>query len=1393
MLTDGIVFVSWDKDIIPTIMSEPAAYVGAKEPLQFGKITDNDRLEYFARYTNTSLGRVKNLFLDWARTAERGALSAECQQLNYLFSNCVDGHKIRIPQHLETSPPKTEDTPPFVLDVLHEAAKTHIANRIVAQASAVRQGDEDELTYDFDLFQLLLIRDRVALSEFELIQMAYRWCRTKKVPFETYLHYFDYNALRAHEKAWVLEQLPRTLSTPALVMNALLQSTLVSPVELHRVFLDHPCMRWKRIFSSEVDRMGNLLNVLEHQVLNVFHKKLLVLQVEERLTVAIYIPKLVEAHQDTEVSDSVRLFAFTPSQGEGAGWHRVTVRTKQGYRLFYDGNVFQLFDLKRGNTFVYLQRGVTDAYALQGIMGKGERRRAITQLRGSRDDGQPSRSGERNWEWRASIALDKFSQRVKTHIGRVNRDGIKGAEVYVISNRDIQGQKILDLWLEQIDTEQVVARFDKIAREYSLPTVQETDWTTEPEFLEKVARYKDFSIFHESTFTAEMLTDLSRWLMEREERGALLDIYRYILNSCLCIDEEQAQVDRRSGSIPDRIPGLLPNMVAFLNEAPFLAVTFVRLYEAEQLLLSPPLMQTLRDCTDRLLTALVLSANEIKEFALEPFEKLASRADNLPLAIYADLVETVALAVSHPDLVFDLLLGVLERESGRILRGTPKLVEHFKRNLIGIAVEHMDEAAETSRGEGRKNSLLITLSKMDEPKMLHSKLRIDAPNPARLGDHVRLISAAPPTNMPLAPVYVIDAIVEKAFRGSVTLRCIHPPPPWVEKCDWRIVSCGGWVTAKTMFDAVRELAVEQANACGVIDELLGLDGDERFTDEVNTDADVEYTPSTKLNRSQNEAVHATLTHPLTCLWGPPGAGKTSTIVVVLREHLARMGEEDRLLVAAPTHNAVDNVMEKFLKSLEGEEGLPPGLHGIGDKVLRMATDAHKVAPHLIRYTCDAMVGKDLNLHAAARKKALARVRAGRLFFTTCAGAGLGLLRDERFDMVVIDEASQQTEPTSLIPLVKGCNRCVLVGDHVQLRATVGKHATGVGFEVSLFERLYNMAPRGGTAKVMLDTQYRMHRGICNFSSREFYDGKLKTGVEDETRPIPPMLFEWPGLAGGAPGEVARMVLMKCAEPEDMGQKSKSNSAQAEMCREIMRRLMTAPSPKEPAPTPTGPSPPTAASASPPTAVEPQAAPLPITTKPFSIAILTPYSRQADLLRQKISTTAPKESAVNSIKIDTIDAFQGREADLVLFCTVRCNVHGELGFLKDMRRLNVALTRAKIGVIVVGDKNTLTSTGTGRLLGKGSAGADEESRDMEGEAGGEDEIAKTIEEPHVGVWKRLMEELVEVEFTDWELPKEEEVVSTAVLRGRRKMGEKDVTPAAGGGASVRGKRRAWGGR
>jgi len=198
-----------------------------------------------------------------------------------------------------------------------------------------------------------------------------------------------------------------------------------------------------------------------------------------------------------------------------------------------------------------------------------------------------------------------------------------------------------------------------------------------------------------------------------------------------------------------------------------------------------------------------------------------------------------------------------------------------------------------------------------------------------------------------------------------------------------------------------------------------------------------------------------------------------------------------------------------------------------------------------------MMGKELYTSYSTLNKARDQIKRCQLIFTTCIGSGLGLLHSEIFDTVIVDEASQQTEPASLVPLVKGCRKAILVGDDVQLGATIQKQAVLQGFDISLFERLYKQDTQSGSvfrdgtasgsvAKVMLDTQYRMHSSVCAFSSREFYEDKLRTGISNNSRPLLPSVFPWPV------GEKAekRLIFLECATPEDLGGKSKRNKEKA---------------------------------------------------------------------------------------------------------------------------------------------------------------------------------------------------------------------------------------------------------
>ena len=332
-------------------------------------------------------------------------MSEECQELNHLFSMSVDGNRIRVPKHLESPPKSGNDV--FILDALHEAATKYVA------ANQSQSQHCDGIT--FDAMQLLLSREDFALKEFELVKLTYRWCLRNQKRLVDFLEYFDFNRLSDEEKAWILSQLPSSIELPSLVMNGLLSSNLVSVSEINPYRLDSPRLHWKCAFDSAQDRMALFLEATM-RLLEDFHKKLIVLRVDERLALAIYVPKKIQGARDCQVDDTVRLFAFPHSQESGES-HRCVVPTKKTYRLYCDERSFQLYQGQRANTWVFITRPGSDNATYQNLRNQGEQRR---QRQATVDVGI-------NRDFVTSVALDKFSRGLQTHIGKVNRNPILAA------------------------------------------------------------------------------------------------------------------------------------------------------------------------------------------------------------------------------------------------------------------------------------------------------------------------------------------------------------------------------------------------------------------------------------------------------------------------------------------------------------------------------------------------------------------------------------------------------------------------------------------------------------------------------------------------------------------------------------------------------------------------------------------------------------------------------------------------------------------------------------------------------------------------------------------------------------------------------------------------------
>jgi len=431
----------------------------------------------------------------------------------------------------------------------------------------------------------------------------------------------------------------------------------------------------------------------------------------------------------------------------------------------------------------------------------------------------------------------------------------------------------------------------------------------------------------------------------------------------------------------------------------------------------------------------------------------------------------------------------------------------------------------------------------------------------------------------------------------------------------------------------------------------------------------------RLNEPQREAVaHALAAREVALIHGPPGTGKTRTLVEVVRQSVAR-GE--RVLVAAASNAAVDHLSAQLV-----EAGLP---------VVRIGHPA-RVSPAMEARTLDALLEesgaydlarqwhteaidikrrarmrldrgqirhfemrdavreannlhRDARLHMAGAQEAI--LARADVICATAAGADSAILGDARFDLVVLDEATQAPDPIALVALARG-SRAVLAGDPCQLPPTViDPHAARDGLAVTLFERLAAARPE---TRRMLVVQHRMHAAIMAFPSAMSYEGKLVAHESVAAH----RLEDLAGVAAvasdpGRPGPWHFLDTSGRGWTEERGADDPStrNPDQAERVAAEARRVLARGLPAA------------------------------------DLAIITPYEAQARLLRQSLAA----EVALG-LEIGTVDGFQGREKEAILVDLVRSNDESAIGFLADTRRMNVALTRAKRFLLVVGDGATL---------------------------------------------------------------------------------------------------------
>ena len=427
-----------------------------------------------------------------------------------------------------------------------------------------------------------------------------------------------------------------------------------------------------------------------------------------------------------------------------------------------------------------------------------------------------------------------------------------------------------------------------------------------------------------------------------------------------------------------------------------------------------------------------------------------------------------------------------------------------------------------------------------------------------------------------------------------------------------------------------------------------------------------------LNTSQQAAVNEVLwAKDVAVVHGPPGTGKTTTLVEAIYETLRR---ENQVLVCAQSNMAVDWIAEKLVD--RGVSVLRIGNPTrVTDKMLSFTYErrfeAHPLYQDLwavrraIRELYDSRSGNSENRH---QKISRLKDRAAEMEFSinqtlfddakviacTLAGSASRLLTGMKFGTLFIDEAAQALEAACWIAIRKA-HRVVLAGDHRQLPPTIkSPEALRGGLDRTLLQAIAENKPG---AVSLLRVQYRMCDTIMQFPNHEFYGGMLESAPDVKYRGI----LDWDTAVEWIDTEAS--VLSPEGETENDSRESldglsRVNPAEAALTLETLQRYFEKIGRER------------------------------ILEERIDVGIISPYKGQIRLLRQLLRKDRYWRPFRSLITVNTVDGFQGQERDIIVISLVRSNAEGDIGFLRDLRRMNVAITRARMKLILLGDRSTL---------------------------------------------------------------------------------------------------------
>ena len=1249
-------FVSWDKDLIPPRIAIPYEYPSVDTGIGI-RVDENAMIDFFSRQNCVSgmMGKLDGYYMYWA--SKEGVESDKCQELGKLFSRSVDAAKtgdvVKIPHNLK---PREEEFASWRNEIGRKESSPRVWEELEYLALKESEKLKEELVWkllldseeDFavseDFLWDLLEYKSASFSEFEIFRIIRKWCLSQNLTenevTEKMIQFSEsvnFGMFTTDEKLSAIDWgIPIGMTT-----NALTNSKLLTPSMVQYFNFSDSHSYWNSYFSKDSAefKWQHLLRAL----LN--HKEsMVVFQLPDEIIFAIHFLTQLKFGSQEITPGSIVTYFFSPH----FRFHLCRVLSS-GYSVNINNELMQLYQGNERNTFVWIK---SEASA-----------KSTTSCKGEIDFD------------RVSIDLTRFKKDIIRESGhpRVNKQSYSAIECYVKCFDDETGY--FDLYEadqpEGLDPV-IIKEQETVVDDFPFEDVPQV---IEDDVLQQLKEYSE---------------EVALSCLEASASSCNHSTFLKIIQVMTSHNEEKLT----SPTVVKHLLHLLTIMAT--KYPPFPVPQCVK--ETLQVILASiqSLIQVPLDCLcvlDRLcrlqclelITESITSSVEAKDF--QDFcdcMKEWSMWTFIPLDLASHFAE-------HLHSLYSSTLQ--QTKNGSTLQQLSQMAEdpNFftsceqaeKQRYVGkffhLLVQQLISEIKNGKSNTQGNISRMKVYKHtdpQEPATPSSKLLMGfrstsgvAPKLFKQGSYVAISSMMHTTgtqgssdkSIYTTPVAVGQIVQFSRHPTNIVVEVSEPVPTCLErsadleKGHWSLQILGNVTAFKRANEVLSKIleadscsslalvpvlihpvaqaksaitsTTEQPDSCRQSVSTAGTGLEVHEDDQFNSASS---TAAKNFNISQQKAIDASLRRRLTLIHGPPGTGKTHVACEIVRQVCQRRndsveGRNSPVLVAAETNMAVDNLARK--------------LRTIGLRVVRVGGEG-QVSPDIRPITLEQQVEmKRIELGKQKRNirfldTGLAKMilKAAEVIAVTCTRAGDSVLKSLKFEFVVIDEATQAIEPVTLIPIAHHCRQLTLIGDPQQLSPTLSDESKACGeLKVTLFHRLRNFLP-----SFFLEYQYRMHPALMEFPSSTFYCNKLKSAISRNDR----CLINIPHLPSLCKNP---LLFIDTVDKEQRIGTSYKNKLEIDVIKNLLDLLLDS------------------------------------NISPTNIVILTPYVGQVHAI---------KEIFPAHFDVSTIDSFQGRERDIVIFSSVRCNTRDEIGFLCDQYRINVLLTRAKYALIGVGSRETL---------------------------------------------------------------------------------------------------------